>query len=562
MRRGPVPGLRVLLPRHGRIVVGRDGECDLPVDDSRSSRRQCSIEVDTTAETVTLTDLGSSNGTYVNRTKVDKSDLKPGDRIYFGRCVFELQRIRVTEQIRIQPSDGRPVDPGADTQVLKGGAAAPPPDTSDTPTEEGEIPDFARLEAEGTTKGKRETTSKKRKGRRKGESGEPPTPEEIAERSSDEFDVETLDVDLEGSGRFHVANLVQSHGEPMKTETLEPIDAKEWHKRPSGRLVRVGKQEKLAPSEPTERHHATLPALQSSASHHGTAPPPPKKSVDGAPQQGDLVGPYRLLEPLGEGFTGPVFRCAHTVMNTNHAIKLLTPERAQNKATAYRFQWEAEISGLLDHPNIRRLTNAGQDGNLSYLVFDFVEGADLGRIVHGGAPLPVDSALFLGIKGCDALAHVHAKGVIHRAVTPTSVLVTEDGNIRLCDFNLAQRVKKPATMELLDDAINAFDLSFRAPELLASKPRATEASDVYGLCATLYFALTGATPFDASNPDALPEAIRTAEPVSPSELNPEVPAGLNAVLTRGLETSPKERYESAQELRAALAELLGASHST
>jgi serine/threonine-protein kinase len=261
------------------------------------------------------------------------------------------------------------------------------------------------------------------------------------------------------------------------------------------------------------------------------------------------LGGHQVLGRLGAGGMGTVYVVLDPRSGARRALKTLSP--AAPIDARLRFQREAEAMAKVDdHPHVARIHSAGVDGGRAYLVMDLCEGGDLGRRLRAG-PLPPQEVVALGVALARGLAHVHARGVLHRDLKPANVLFDGEGRPRLVDFGLAQ---VQGGERLTETGAILGTPAYMAPEQ-ASGGVVDARTDVYGLGALLYHALTGRPPFQGGSALATIARVLRDAPAAPRGLVPGVPAPLQAVVLRCLAKAPDERYPSA----AALAEALEAA---
>jgi response regulator RpfG family c-di-GMP phosphodiesterase len=263
---------------------------------------------------------------------------------------------------------------------------------------------------------------------------------------------------------------------------------------------------------------------------------------------GLVLGNYRLLERIGTGGMGVVYRAAHRQLRTPVAIKALQPAPELNARTLARFFIEARALGQLKHPNIVTAIDAGEEPArgpdqpaIPYFVMELVPGADLERTA-AAAPLPVGFACHLAHQVADALIEAHRLGLIHRDLKPSNVIVTPDGQAKLLDFGLA---RLPGEARLTRTGAQLGTVGYMAPEQSRNAHGVDGRADVFGLGATLFYALTGQAPFA----DVI---AAFGPPPSARAVRPEVPAGLDAVLSRMMNADPAQRYPSADAAMRAL----------
>ena len=268
-----------------------------------------------------------------------------------------------------------------------------------------------------------------------------------------------------------------------------------------------------------------------------------------------VIGNYVVLDVLGHGGMGHVYKARHREMDRIVALKVLPPERVSSKAGLRRFRQEVKAAARLAHPNIVTAFDADVSGGVPYLVMEYVKGKDLQRILSEEGRLEFDAAIDYIVQTARGLEYAHRVGVIHRDIKPANLLLDEHGTIRILDMGVAQ-LKRTAdgagegvshTQVTRDGAVIG-TADFMAPEQ-ASDPRNADArSDIYSLGCTLYFLLTNAPVFrDESVVDRI---VAHREKPAPSlrKKRPDLPRALDDVLARMVEKAPEDRYQTVTSL--------------
>lgn len=261
---------------------------------------------------------------------------------------------------------------------------------------------------------------------------------------------------------------------------------------------------------------------------------------------GERWGDYELLEPLGRGAMGTVFKARHARLNRLVALKLIRHGRGASEQERKRFLREAEAVARLQHPHIVTLYEAGEAEGQPYLAMEYVPGKTLAETI-AEHPLPPRLAAGYLKKISEAVHYAHEQGVLHRDLKPSNVALDLNLEPRVMDFGLARLVEQDSEMTLTGMAIGS--PSYMAPEQAAGKVRAVgAASDVYALGAMLYEAITARPPFQAESSVETMRQVVENEPVSPGLLNPSTPRDLETICLKCLEKEPQRRYRTAQAL--------------
>jgi serine/threonine protein kinase/HEAT repeat protein len=269
------------------------------------------------------------------------------------------------------------------------------------------------------------------------------------------------------------------------------------------------------------------------------------------------VGPYRLVEPLGQGATGQVFKARHARMARLVALKVLAPQAVSTPRAVARFEREAQAAARLSHPHIAQAYDAGEADGRHFLAMELVEGIDLASLVRQSGPLAVPLACELIRQAALGLAHAHDKGLVHRDVKPSNLMVTRPAPgaaplVKVLDFGLARLGSGSGAqgqLTQLGKLVGTVD--FIAPEQAEDARRADARADLYSLGCTLFFLLTGRPPFPGRDlVEKLSARVLGEAPLG--KLRPGVPAELQAVLARLLARDPHRRFASAAEVAHAL----------
>src|SRR3954467_7392480 len=265
---------------------------------------------------------------------------------------------------------------------------------------------------------------------------------------------------------------------------------------------------------------------------------------------GFKINRYTLVDMIGQGGMGRVYLARDTRLNRSVALKILSPERMNNPRAIARFQREARVGAQLQHENLVRIYDEGESNGKCYLVMEFIEGKNIGAIIAEGGPIPPSTAARLARQVALGLEHAQQKGLIHRDVNPYNILVTRDGIAKLTDLGLAIDQNEQGQVTREGATVGTFD--YVSPEQARHSHSVDTRGDIYSLGCTLYHMLTGQVPFPSAS---LPEKLfshQANDPEPITNLVPDVPAGLAAVVERMMRKSADDRYATPREVAQAL----------
>ncbi|HJT34466.1 MAG TPA: protein kinase [Pirellulales bacterium] len=270
---------------------------------------------------------------------------------------------------------------------------------------------------------------------------------------------------------------------------------------------------------------------------------------------GFFLGKYRLLDHLGTGGMSSVFLAEHEVMRRRVAIKVLPKTRVHDSSYLARFHREARAVAALDHPNIMRAFDVDHDGDIHYLVMEYIEGSDLKSLVEREGPLAYRTAADYIRQTAEGLGHAHQAGLIHRDMKPANLLVDLKGTVKILDMGLA-RFSDDIDASLTHDHDERMlgTVDFLSPEQALDSHLVDPRADIYSLGCTLYFALTGQPPFPVGTLAQRVIMHQSKEPAAIADKRPDAPAGLVAICRRMMAKSVGARYQSAEEVAQALSE--------
>jgi eukaryotic-like serine/threonine-protein kinase len=266
---------------------------------------------------------------------------------------------------------------------------------------------------------------------------------------------------------------------------------------------------------------------------------------------GETISHYRILEELGRGGMGVVYRARDEHLPRDVALKVLPPGMFSDETARSRFRREAQTLSQLNHPNIAMVLDFDRENGVDFLAMEFVEGETLAAKVAAG-PLPENEVVALGTQIAEALEEAHEHQIIHRDLKPGNVIVTPKGRAKVLDFGLAKLLKPTeadaATASLAETQAGTMmgTVPYMSPEQLQGKP-ADARTDVYALGTVLYEMATGRRPFPEAQTSQLIAAILTQAPKPARELNAQVSRGFEAIIQKAMERNPEQRYQSAKE---------------
>ena len=261
----------------------------------------------------------------------------------------------------------------------------------------------------------------------------------------------------------------------------------------------------------------------------------------------EKIGKYNIIEELGSGAMGVVYKAEDPVIGRTVAIKTIRTDYLKGKSgqdeALKRFVREAQSAGNLSHPNIITIHDINEDDGMMYIVMEFIEGSSLEDLISSGRIFSVDETLWIISQVADALDYAHSKGVIHRDIKPANILIDNDGKPRIVDFGIARI--STSTLTQADTALGT--PYYMAPEQIAGK-KIDGRSDLFSLGAVVYEMLTDVKPFAGDNITTIIYKIVNELPPAVRTLNRSLPDGLDYILNKAMAKTPEERYQTGREL--------------
>jgi eukaryotic-like serine/threonine-protein kinase len=272
--------------------------------------------------------------------------------------------------------------------------------------------------------------------------------------------------------------------------------------------------------------------------------------------QGLIVGRYIILDRIGSGSMGRVYRAHHVMMDRVVALKIIAPEISSNERVVARFQREMKLVGRLDHPNVVRAFDADQINRVLYIVMEYVGGTSLGERLKKKGPIPAVEMIDYAAQTALGLAHAHEQGIVHRDIKPSNILLNEERRIKILDLGLGVLMEADSAATFATaDGIAVGTVDYMSPEQACGR-EVDGRSDLYGLGCSMYHLMCGRLPFPGDSPiERLGKRIGGRHtPIT--EFLPDMPSNFVRVLDRLLAHKPNERYASAAEAAAALQNLI------
>jgi serine/threonine protein kinase/Flp pilus assembly protein TadD len=262
-----------------------------------------------------------------------------------------------------------------------------------------------------------------------------------------------------------------------------------------------------------------------------------------------FAGRYEIIEELGAGGMGRVYRVHDNKLNEEVALKLIRPEIGADKRTVERFHNEIKIARRISHKNICRIHDFHEEGKTLYLTMEYVRGEDLKSLIHRTKALTVGASLFIAHQIAEGLAEAHKLGIVHRDLKPGNVMIDKEGQAKIMDFGIARAIYEKG---ITGEGAIIGTPEYMSPEQVEGK-EADQRSDIYALGVILFEMVTGQVPFEGETPFSIANKHKSEPPPIPKKLVPQMPEGLNKLILLCLEKDRAKRYQTAEELIADLA---------
>jgi tetratricopeptide (TPR) repeat protein/tRNA A-37 threonylcarbamoyl transferase component Bud32 len=260
------------------------------------------------------------------------------------------------------------------------------------------------------------------------------------------------------------------------------------------------------------------------------------------------AGRYQIIEELGKGGMGKVYKAHDTEIKEKVALKLIKPEIASDKKTIERFQNELKFARKISHRNVCRMYDLNKEEGNYFITMEYVSGEDLKSLIRRVKQLTVGTAISIAKQMCDGLSEAHRVGVVHRDLKPSNIMIDKDGNTRIMDFGIARSLKGKG---ITGAGVMIGTPDYMSPEQVESK-EVDQRSDIYSLGVILYEMVTGRVPFEGDTPFSVGVKHKSEIPADPKEINAQIPEDLSQVILKCLEKDKERRYQSAEEVRSEL----------
>ncbi len=261
-----------------------------------------------------------------------------------------------------------------------------------------------------------------------------------------------------------------------------------------------------------------------------------------------FAGRYQIIEELGKGGMGKVYKVIDTRINEKIALKLIKPEISSDKKTLERFGNELKLARKITHKNVGKMFDINEEQGTHYITMEYVSGQDLKGLIRQSGQLGIGTTVSIAKQICEGLSEAHKAGVVHRDLKPNNIMIDREGSVRIMDFGIARSLKEKG---ITGAGVIIGTPEYMSPEQVEGK-EVDQRSDIYSLGIVLYEMVTGRVPFEGDTPFIIGVKHKSEVPRDPKELNAQIPEDLSCVILRCLEKNKEQRYQSAGEVRSEL----------
>ncbi|MGB2956121.1 MAG: protein kinase [Anaerolineales bacterium] len=266
-----------------------------------------------------------------------------------------------------------------------------------------------------------------------------------------------------------------------------------------------------------------------------------------------FAGRYQIIEELGKGGMGRVYKALDTKINEKIALKLIKPEISSDKKIIERFSNELKMARKIGHRNVGRMFHLGEEEGAYFITMEYVDGQDLRGLIKQSGQLTIQKAVAICEQVCEGLTEAHSLGIVHRDLKPSNIMIDKEGNARIMDFGIARSLQEKG---VTGSGVMIGTPEYMSPEQVEGK-EADQRSDIYAVGIVLYEMLTGRVPFRGDTPLSIALKHKTEVPQDPRNLNTRIPEDLHGIVLRCLEKSKEDRFQNIEELLRELSNIEG-----
>ena len=264
-----------------------------------------------------------------------------------------------------------------------------------------------------------------------------------------------------------------------------------------------------------------------------------------------FAGRYQIIEEIGKGGMGRVYKVQDTKIKEKIALKLIKPEIAKDKKTIERFNNELRLARKIRHKNVCQMFDLGEEKGTQFITMEYVSGEDLRNSIRRFGQLPVGKSIAIANQICEGLAEAHRQGVVHRDLKSNNIMIDNEGNVRIMDFGIARSLEAKG---ITGAGVMIGTPEYMSPEQVEGKD-VDQRSDIYSLGVILYEMVTGGVPFEGDTPFTVGVKQKSETPQNPKEINSQIPDDLNNVILKCLEKEKEKRYQGVGEVRSELSNI-------